>query len=74
MRLCDIKLNDKVRVVRISDACRIKRRLYDLGLIEGTSVQCVLTSPLGDPTAYLIRGAVIALRREDAKHIEIEVM
>ena len=49
------------------------RRLRDLGLIEGTKVKCVLKSPLGDPAAYKIRGAVIAIRREDAADIKVLV-
>jgi ferrous iron transport protein A len=44
----------------------MRRRLLDLGLVEGTHVQCAQKSPAGDPVAYIIRGAVIALRREDA--------
>ena len=48
-----------------------RRRLQDIGLIEGTSVTCLQKSPGGDPVAYLIRGAVIALRQDDAKKIRI---
>lgn len=44
----------------------MRRRLMDLGLVEGTPVQCTQKSPYGDPVAYTIRGAVIALRCEDA--------
>lgn len=44
----------------------MRRRLQDLGLISGTRVKCVGVSPLGDPAAYQIRGAVIALRQEDS--------
>lgn len=47
----------------------IQRRLLDIGLIAGTKVECVLKSPSGDPSAYKIRGAVIALRREDSERI-----
>ena len=47
----------------------IKRRLLDIGLIEGTKVSCVLKAPSGDPLAYLIRGAVVALRKEDISKI-----
>ncbi len=50
----------------------IRRRLQDIGLIRGTRVSCVQVSPPGDPTAYLIRGAVIALRSEDSSNIVIE--
>jgi ferrous iron transport protein A len=49
----------------------MKQRLLDLGLIEGTQVQCLNRSPAGDPTAFLIRGAVIALRGSDSRKIEV---
>ncbi len=50
----------------------MRRRLQDIGLIEGTSVLCLQRSPSGDPIAYLIRGAVIALREEDSSKILVE--
>ncbi len=56
-----------VKAVNINGA--MKRRLFDLGLIPGTEVSCMLRSPLGDPVAFLIRGAVIALRTEDSSNI-----
>lgn len=45
--------------------------MQDLGLIDGTPVWCVGRSPLGDPSAYMIRQTVIALRREDARQIHV---
>ena len=51
----------------------IRRRLRDLGLIEGTWVECVLKSPGGNPMAYFIRGAVIAIRNEDAGSILVRM-
>lgn len=50
----------------------IKRRLEDLGFIEGTRVCCLQKSPLGDPVAFGVRGAVIALREEESKNIFIK--
>lgn len=44
-------------------------RLQDLGLIEGTKVECIRRSPAGDPVAFRIRGAVIALRECDSERI-----
>ena len=49
----------------------IKRRILDLGIIEGTKIKPVLKSPLGDPTAYEVRGSIISLREEDSKKIEV---
>ncbi|MDO5112562.1 MAG: FeoA family protein [Clostridia bacterium] len=49
----------------------MRRRLLDIGLIEGTEVECLGRSPGGDPAAYLIRGAVIAIRSEDGGKIRV---
>jgi len=51
----------------------MRRRLLDIGLIENTPVECIGKSPAGDPAAYLIRGAVIAIRAEDGQKILIEL-
>lgn len=56
----------------IAQESKIKRRLLDLGLIPGTEVLCVIKSPLGDPTAYSVRGALIALRCEDSQDITVK--
>ena len=51
----------------------IKRRLLDLGLIEGTDIKAVLVSPSGDPRAFEFRGSLIAIREEDTKNIKIKI-
>lgn len=71
MTLCDLTPGKSARVHQLTTGETLHRRLLDIGLIEGTRVECLFTSPLGDPSAFLIRGAVIALRREDAKTIHI---
>lgn len=49
----------------------IRRRLTDIGLVHGAATVCVGESPLGDPRAFLIDGAVIALRRRDCSAISV---
>jgi len=44
----------------------MRRRLLDLGFVPGTPVEVEMVSPVGDPTAYRVRGSVVALRREQA--------
>lgn len=50
----------------------IKRRLLDMGLVKGTNIVPILVSPSGDPRAFLVRGTIIAIRKEDAKYIKIK--
>jgi DtxR family Mn-dependent transcriptional regulator len=58
----------------ISPACQgsQRRRLLDLGVVRGTEIVPELVSAGGDPVAYRIRGALVALRREQAEWIRIE--
>lgn len=64
--LTSLQCGQTARVGALSLKGSMRRRLQDIGLIEGTQVECVQKSPAGDPVAYLIRGAVIALRAEDS--------
>lgn len=57
----DITANDSIR-----------RRLQDIGFIRGAEVICIGKSPLGDPTAYRVKGTTVALRSEEASRILIE--
>ena len=72
--LSALSIGESGRVVLISRSARglERRRLFDLGILPGTMIEAEMKSPSGDPTAYKIRGATIALRREQADQIRIE--
>ncbi len=66
LRLSEIAPGGVCRVAGLETRGAMRRRLLELGLVEGTKVECLGRSPLGDPSAYQIRGTVIALRRRDS--------
>lgn len=66
-----LKVGKTAYIDKLLNTGEIKRRLLDIGLVENTKVECVGISPFGDPKAFLIRGAVIALRAEDSGKILI---
>ncbi len=70
-RMSALAPGESAEVVALAASCRgaQRRRLLDLGLVPGTRVTSELRGPSGDPTAYRIRGALIALRRDQASHI-----
>lgn len=72
--LGDLGPGDFGRVVGISPACQgsQRRRLLDLGVVKGTEIQAELVSATGDPVGYRIRGALIALRGEQAGWVRVE--
>ena len=70
--LSQLRPGESARVRALELSGPMRRRLRDLGMIEGTELSCLGRSPMGDPAAYRVRGAVLALRREDSGRIEIE--
>jgi len=72
-RLTALKPGEQAVVVGIAPTCRSveRRRFLDLGILPGTRIEATLVSPSGNPVAYRIRGALIALRHDQANHILI---
>ncbi len=73
--LVKLKPGEIGRVVKLDDSCQgyERYRLLDLGVVPGTKIRYALNNPLKEPVAYTIRGAVIALRNDQAKKILIEI-
>ncbi|MGI6751207.1 MAG: FeoA family protein [Anaerovoracaceae bacterium] len=71
--LNSLKVGEKGCVQSVMSNIAERRRLLNLGLINGTIVEVLHKSPAGDPTAYSIMGAVIALRNADAKNILVQM-
>lgn len=69
--LAQLRPGERARVTQIEVERPLYRRLLDLGLVEGSEVACLWHAPCGEPTAYAVRGAVIALRRADAARIQM---
>jgi len=70
-RLCDVEVGENAVVERLQIHGSMRRRMLDIGLCGGTVVKCVGRSPMGDPSAYLIRGAVIAIRSCDSRGVMV---
>ena len=71
MNLNDLPLNTECYIENLFAKDNLKRRMLDLGLIKGTKIKPVFISPSGDPTAYEVRGSLIAIRKNDAKLLKV---
>jgi DtxR family transcriptional regulator, Mn-dependent transcriptional regulator len=69
-----LPIGQSAEVLGIAPKCRgaERRRFMDLGILPGTKITAEMRSPSGDPTAYIIRDALIALRQEQARLIRIK--
>lgn len=73
--LSELIPGERAFVQRISDECQgiERQRLMDLGFVPGTAVEVEVISPFRDPTAYRIKGGLIALRKNQASKIQISL-
>ncbi len=67
--LHELPIGEKATVVSLTTSGTTRRRMLDLGIVPTSTIEAVRKSPAGDPVAYRVRGAVIALRKEEAQHI-----
>ncbi|MCI9605968.1 MAG: ferrous iron transport protein A [Oscillospiraceae bacterium] len=67
--LSDLAPGQRGTVRALGATGAMRRRMLDIGLAPGTEVECLGRSPAGDPSAYLIRGAVIAIRASDGHDV-----
>lgn len=70
--LSELNPGQSARVRKLACTGKLRRRFLDLGFGENTKIACVGRSPSGDPKAFLVRGAVIAIRNRDSREILIE--
>jgi ferrous iron transport protein A len=73
-QLTHLPIGRRAEVVGVKAEGLTRNRLLDLGLVPSTVVEAIRKSPAGDPVAYKIRGAVIALRSEESHQIRVRPM
>ncbi len=70
--LADLLPTQTGRIHAVSGLDSLTQRLFELGFTPGQSVQVVRFAPLGDPMQIRIRGFSIALRRNEARRVELD--
>lgn len=66
-----LPLNKNGYIINLKSDGTLRRRMLDLGLVKDTLIKPVFVSPSGNPRAYQVRGSIIAIRKKDAKLINI---
>ncbi len=69
--LCNINPGERARIIFLDHEDRTAARLMDLGFVPGARLSCVLQKKKRNIAAYLVRSAVIALRKEDSRLIMV---
>lgn len=50
-------------------AVNVRRRLLEMGLIKGTTVEMIRFAPMGDPIEVRVKGYRLSIRREEAESV-----
>ena len=72
--LREMEPRERARVIKVDGGKNIRRRLLDMGVVAGAEVEMQRVAPLGDPVEIKIKGYDLALRREEAAHIQVELI
>ena len=73
MTLDSLPVGQVAHVVVVHGQGAHRRRLLELGMVEGATIRRTGAAPLGEPLTYELRGAVLALRTSEAAQVEVEV-
>ncbi len=73
MNLRQLSPGQKASIVKITAYGELGRRIRDMGLVPGMSLQVIGRAPLRDPVALRIEGSTIALRNSEADYVDVEV-
>jgi Fe2+ transport system protein FeoA len=71
MTLDELPLGHSAKVVKLTGAAGVRRRLMEMGITPAAMVEAVRRAPLGDPLDIKVRGYHLSLRKEEAAAVEI---
>ena len=71
--LSQLEPQEKGRIVKVGGGSSIRRRLLDMGVVAGAEVEVQRIAPLGDPVEIRVKGYDLALRKEEAADIQVEI-
>jgi Fe2+ transport system protein FeoA len=69
--LDQLRPGQAAQIVEVTGEGSFRRRLLEIGLLAGTSIERTGQAPLGDPLSFRVRGAVVCLRRADARAVRV---
>ncbi len=72
VRLSEVDVKGRCRIVKITGARAIKKRLLEMGFVKGTEIYVQKVAPLGDPMELVLKGYHLSLRRVEANCVFVE--
>ena len=66
MKLSDLKTGETGVIVKVLGHGGFRKRIIEMGFIQGKQVEVLLNAPLRDPVKYKIMGYEVSLRHSEA--------
>lgn len=74
MRLSELKTGDKAMIRKVGGAGQFRKRILEMGFVQGKEIVVIKSAPMGDPIYYKILDYAVSLRRSEAELIEVELI
>lgn len=72
-QLSDLQPGQSGTVRKVEGDKVVRRRMLDMGLVNGAEVQVKRVAPLGDPIEFEVRGYSLSLRKSEAQAVQVDV-
>lgn len=72
--LADLARGETRKVLSVRGQDVVTRRLMEMGVVPGVSVRMIKSAPFGDPLEISVLGYSLALRRNEAESVVLEMV
>lgn len=72
IQLDGLEKGGSARIVRVRGAGAFRKRILEMGFVQGRVVTMLGRAPLGDPYRFEVMGYCVTLRRDELKLIDVE--
>ena len=74
MNLAQLQTGQKAVIVRVGGSGAFRKRILEMGFVQGKEITAVHNAPLRDPIYYKILDYNVSLRHRDAERIEVHLL
>ncbi len=74
MLLSELKEGQRGKIVRVGGNGNLRRRIFEMGILQGTEFTVEKYAPLRDPLELIVKGYHVSLRVEEAAQITVEAI
>ncbi len=74
MQLYELRTGDKAKILAVGGQGAFRKRILEMGFVQGQEVKMIGRAPMGDPTRYRVMGYEVSLRASEAKLVQVEAL